>query len=63
MQNEYKSKNIMIVDKTKKLEIRRKTIKFLKENKLFSIVLVIFLCFASINFYLIYSFMKIIQTI
>lgn len=60
MQNE--NKNLIKVDKPQKLKIGRRTIKFLKENKLISIIVITFLGFAGINFYLIYSFMKIMQT-
>lgn len=37
--------------------------KFIKSHKLISIILVSFFALSSINFYLIYSFMKILENI
>lgn len=58
MKNE--TNDIIIVEKVQKIKKEKGIKKFLRENKFFSVILITFLCFAIINFYLIFTFMKII---
>lgn len=55
-------------EKLDRLEIPKKKFsvgiwKFIKKHKIFSTILVSFFIFAGINFYLIFSFMKILENI
>lgn len=59
MKNETKS--IIIANTTQNIKKEKRIEKFLKENKFFSIILITFFCFAIINFYLIFTFMRILQ--
>lgn len=60
--------NVKYNSKLDRLEIPSKNVKFrllkfLKNHKLFSTILISFFIFSGINFYLIFSFMKILENI
>lgn len=60
--------NVKYNTKLDRLEIpkekgKSKLFSFVKNNKFFSIIVVSFLILSGINFYLIYSFMKILEHI
>lgn len=60
--------NIKYNSKLDKLELpkerkRKQIFKFIQNNKIFSIVFVSFFALSGINFYLIYSFIKILENI
>lgn len=65
MENVFNVKYNTKLDKLKMQKERRTTkiFRFVQKHKFISIVSVSFLALSSINFYLIYSFMKILENI
>ena len=65
MENIFNVKYNIILDRLdiSKVMGKSKLFSFVKNNKFFSIIVVSFLILSGINFYLIYSFMKILEHI
>lgn len=60
--------NVNYNTKLDKLEIKKsnkvhKIFKFIQKNKFISLIFTSFIVFSTINFYMIYSFMKILENI
>lgn len=65
MENVFNSKYDYKIDKLKlaKKRKRKEIHNFIKNNKIFSIIFISFFALSVINFYLIYSFIKILENI